>query len=190
LGTVTGGTLALSGQMQLVGNTTFTGPGTVTMTGNPSNASGGQIGTNGNGFLLTNQATIRGTGLLGSNAGSLYNSGSVSNSGSIIAIGGALTVAETGGVTNTGILQANASSTLLVSTTLTNYAPGTSTLTGGTYNAYSGIIQLAQANTTTSAVIATNVATILLDGASAKIADANGNNILQTYFKTNALGRA
>ena len=64
--------------------------------------------------------------------------------------------------------------------------PATSTLTGGTYNAFSGTIQLSQANTGTGAVIATNAATILLDGASAKIADGSGNNILQGFFTTNA----
>ena len=70
--------------------------------------------------------------------------------------------------------------------TLTNYNPATSTLTGGTYNAFSGTIQLSQANTGTGAVITTNAATILLDGASAKIADGSGNNILQGFFTTNA----
>ena len=94
-----------------------------------------------------------------------------------------------GSVTNNGTFQANSNSTLaLVNTTLTNYEPLTSTLTGGTYNAYSGTIQLSQANATASTpeVITTNAATILLDGASATIVDGSGNNILQTFFTTNA----
>jgi hypothetical protein len=73
--------------------------------------------------------------------------------------------------------------------TLTNYNAGSSTLTGGTYNALSGTIALSQANGSnvgTSAVIATNAASILLDGASAKITDASGNNILDGHFTTNA----
>jgi len=64
----------------------------------------------------------------------------------------------------------------------------TSTLTGGTYNAYSGAILLSQANATapTPAVITTNAATILLDGATAKIADGSRHDILQGFFTTNA----
>jgi hypothetical protein len=96
-----------------------------------------------------------------------------------------LNIAPSGNTTNNGTFQANSGSTLFMNGTLTNYDPVTSTLTGGTYNAFSGTIQLSQANTGTGAVIATNAATILLDGASAKIADGSGNDILQNFFTTN-----
>ena len=71
--------------------------------------------------------------------------------------------------------------------TLTNYTPTTSTLTGGTYNALSGTIELSQANATagTPAVIATNAATILLDGSTAKIADGSGHDIVRGFLATN-----
>ena len=86
-----------------------------------------------------------------------------------------------------GQARANSGSLLFMNGTLTNYRPSTSTLTGGVYNALSGTIELSQANKGTGAVIATNAATILLDGAPAKLADANGNNILQSFFSSNSV---
>jgi len=170
LGTITGSTLALSGQMQLVGNTTFSGPGSVTMSGDA------QIGTNSIGYTLTNQSTIQGTGLLGSNSGALYDNGSVNNQGKIIANGGTLTVAETGGLTNSGTLQANSGSLLKVTTNLTNFSGNT--LTGGSYNANGGTIQLNLPPNASGGEIVNDAANITLSGASASITDGAGISAL------------
>ena len=162
-------------------NTTLRGGGTVTL----STAGGGgtaiieqqAVG----GLTLTNvDNTIQGQGTI-RNLASFQNQGTVNANVS----GGTLSISNAQ-TTNNGTFQASSGSTLFVNGTLTNYNPTTSTLTGGTYNAFSGTIQLSQANTGTGAVIATNAATILLDGASAKIADGSGNNILQGFFTTNA----
>ena len=54
------------------------------------------------------------------------------------------------GATNNGTFQANSGSSLIMNGTLTNYNPATSTLTGGSYNALSGMIELSQASATGS----------------------------------------
>jgi hypothetical protein len=97
----------------------------------------------------------------------------------------ALTVNPGNGTTNNGTFQANSGSTLAVQGALTNYNPTTSTLTGGTYNAFSGTIELSQASASGGHVIATNAATILLGGASAKIADGTGADIVWTFLSLN-----
>ncbi len=93
-----------------------------------------------------------------------------------------MTINPGGNTTNTGTFQVNSGSTLVMRGALTNYNSGTSTLTGGTYNAFSGTMKLVA----TGNVIATNAATILLDGAAAKITDLSGNNALNGHFATNA----
>jgi PEP-CTERM motif len=100
LGTNTGSTLALAGQLQLVGDVTISGPGAVTL-------AGGEIGTNGNNFTLNNQAIVQGQGLIGSNNGALFQNLSINNSGTILAnsAGNTLTVGGTGALTGTGTLQ-------------------------------------------------------------------------------------
>jgi len=188
LGTITNnGTIALNStgsftDLHISGNVTLTGTGTLALSDSPNNrifASGSDS--------LTNDVnhTIQGSGQLGIN-----NSGfgfTLTNNGTILANqSNALNIAPSGNTTNNGTFQANSGSTLFMNGTLTNYDPGTSTLTGGTYNAFSGSIQLSQANTGTGAVITTNAATILLDGASAQIADGSGNSILQGFLSNNS----
>ncbi len=171
LGTTTGSTLALGGQLRLVGDTTLTGPGSVSLSG------GGQIGTDGSGRVLTNQSTIQGNGLLGSNVGALYNNGFVNNQGLILATGGTLNVAETGGITNSGTLQAGPGSTLNVTAPLTNFSG--STLTGGTYHAdAAGTVNL------NTGGIATNAATIILNGAGSAVTTQAG--AIETTLTSNA----
>ena len=100
LGSSTGSTLALNGQMRLIGDTTIAGPGSITMTG-------GEIGTDGNGRTLNNQTLIQGQGLIGSNNGALFQNLQVNNSGTILAnsAGNALTITGTGSLSGTGTLQ-------------------------------------------------------------------------------------
>ena len=175
LGTTAAATLALTGQLQLHnGDLTLSGPGNVTMSG--GNA---QIGGDGYGRTLTNNATIQGYGVIGSNIGSLYSSIAVVNgaSGTLLANspGNTLTIQGTGGLTNNGVMQANAGSTLQATQGFTNFSAGT--LTGGTYNMINGTIQI-NALGTTGGEIATNAATILLSGVSSNFEDASGLNAL------------
>ena len=72
-----------------------------------------QIGTNSAGYTLTNNSTIQGTGLIGSNVGSLYDNDNLTNGGTIVSNGGTLTLAGTGTLTNTGTLHATAGTTLV-----------------------------------------------------------------------------
>ena len=168
--------------LHISGTVTLTGTGVLALSDSPNN----RIYATGS-DSLTNDVnhTIQGSGQIGiNNAGFGFT---LTNNGTILANqSNALNIAPSGNTTNNGTFQANSGSLLFMNGTLTNYNPTTSTLTGGTYNAFSGTIQLSQANTGTGAVIATNAATILLDGASANIADGGGNDILQGFFTTNA----
>jgi len=180
------GTLGLNGtvnQTDLIlagtsGSTvTLSGAGTLALSNSVNNRIYSTTGD-----ALVNNSTLQGSGQLGINNPS--DAFTLTNNGTIDATQTAgLSIAPTGNTTNNGTFQAESGSTLFMNGTLTNYNPGTSTLTGGTYNAFSGTLQLSQANAGGGAVIATNAATVLLDGTAAKIADAQGNDIL-----TNSLG--
>jgi len=173
LGSSTGGTLALSGNLQLVGQTTLSGPGSVTL-------SGGQIGTNGSFQTLVNDSTIQGYGVIGANSGPLDPYLYVSNVGKIVAnvTGQTLEITGLGNLTNSGILQANTGSTLKVTTNLTNFSGNT--LTGGTYNANGGLIQL-NLGSNTGGEIVNDAATIVLSGPAASIEDSNGHNAMSNF---------
>jgi hypothetical protein len=173
--------------MQLSGPVTLNGTGALVMSNNFNNRIYGIT----NDAALTNGVnhTIEGAGQLGINNGGFAFT--LTNNGTILANQPTtLEIAPTGTTTNNGTFQANSGSTLFMNGTLTNYNPTTSTLTGGTYNAFSGTIEISQASASGGQVIATNAATILLDGASAKIADGSGADILRTFLSTNtAAGR-
>ena len=183
LGTATGGTLALGGNMRLVGDTTLSGPGSLILT------AGSQIGTNGNGFTLTNDSTIQGAGLIGANVGSLYGNGNVTNNGVIDAVGGTLNVAGTGTVTNNanGTLEASNGSTLHVSAPLSasNFSGGE--LSGGSYEAFNGTVQIDSFGST-GGEVTTNAANVVLSGPSAEITDAANKNALANFQDNLASG--
>jgi hypothetical protein len=180
LGTSTGGNLALTGQLQLTGNTTLSGPGVLTLTSTGGNTAG--IGTNGNPFTLTNGATIQGAGLIGSNVGSLYDDLSLTNNGTVNATGGTLTIAGNGTTTtNNGTMAVQTGSTLAITDAFSNFNSTTNTLTGGTYNVNGGTFQFNNAN------IVTNDADIILAGAGSQIVDQSDDNALAN-FATNAAG--
>ena len=187
MGTITNkGTIAQSSSgsftdLHISGGVTLTGGGTLSLSDSPNN----RIFATGTDTLINDAGnTIEGAGQLGIN-----NSGfgfTLTNNGTILANAvNALSIAPSANTTNNGTFQANNGSTLFMNGPLTNYNGGTSTLTGGTYNAFSGTIQLSQANAGGGAVIATNAANILLDGASAQIADGGGNDILRNFLGTN-----
>src|SRR6202034_2019808 len=113
LGTTSGSTLVLGGALELLGNTTLSGPGKVTMTS-------GQIGTNNNNYLLTNDVTIQGSGTIGS-PNATYSTMTVANQGLINGNvnGATLQIGNTSGnLTNTGTLEASNGGRLLVTTRL------------------------------------------------------------------------
>ena len=101
------GTITLGGALKLVGDTTLTGAGVLDISGTGSSATG-EIGTDGNDRTLTNQSTIQGTGVIGSNADVNQNL-SLSNSGAIDANtnAGTLSIQGTGAsITNSGTFEA------------------------------------------------------------------------------------
>ena len=189
-GTITnGGTIAqnsavsntdvlLSGAVELKG-------GTLAMSNNFNNRIYNNTGVAAS-LTVDANTTIQGAGQLGINNGGYAFT--LTNNGTVLANqSNMLEVAPTGNTTNNGTFQANSGSTLFMNGTLTNYNPSTSTLTGGTYNAYSGTIALSDANLDNPSVIRTNAATILLDGATAKIADAHSNDIVGGFLATNTV---
>ena len=121
-------------------------------------------------------------------SGRLYSNMSVINqtAGVLLAdiSGQTLTIGGTGGLTNNGTMQANAGATLSATQGFTNFSGGT--LTGGTYNMYSGTIQIAALGST-GGEIATNAANIRLNGEAAILSDAAGLNALSS-LSTNADG--
>ena len=184
LGTATGSTLTLGGALELVGDATLSGPGVVNISGDASTSTGGQIGTDGNGRTLTNDATIQGSGTIGSNNATSDNL-AVINGGTIKAntSGQELLMMGTGPVTNTGTLQVDPSSTLVVTSTLTNFSGNT--LTGGTYivngaAGSTGTMQLSSLGSNANGEIVNNAANIVLNGPNANtlLIDAGGNNAL------------
>ncbi len=156
---------------------TLSGTGTVTL--NNANSYIRADGVGGTANTLVNQSTIAGQGYI-------YDV-TLNNQGTILAnVSGQTLTILIAPTTNSGTFQANSGSTLYMDGTLANYSPGTSTLTGGNYNAYSGTIELSQASKSGGDVIASNAATILLDGVTAKIADGSGNDILRGFVSSNS----
>jgi hypothetical protein len=127
--------------------------------------------------------TIEGSGQFGLGSGG--NGFIFTNNGTVLANQSVALTVNPGSTTNNGTFQANSGSTLIVNGTLTNYSATTSTLTGGTYSAISGTIQIGTASEASGHVIATNAATILLDGSTAAITDGAGHDILRTFLATN-----
>ncbi len=168
LGTVTGSTLALGGALELTGNTTLTGPGVVNISGNASNQTGGQIGTNGNGYTLTNQSTIQGSGTIGSNA-ITYQNLNLNNTGTINANsnGQALAITGTGtSIVNSGLFEATNGGILNLSTQAAiNNSAGNITANGGTVNVGT-TIQGGTLNTSNGGVMQTTAAGATLDASS------------------------
>ncbi len=184
LGTTTGGTLALTGNMRLIGDTTLSGPGSVTLSG------AAQIGTNGNGYTLTNNSTIQGTGLIGSNNGPLYQNGNLNNGAVIVSNGGTLTLAGTGTLTNTGTLHANAGTTLVSTMSgLSSSTYASNTLFTGTYQADAGATLQINALGNTGGEIVTNAGRIILNGVGSSFVDGASLDAL-TNLNTNATGSA
>jgi hypothetical protein len=106
-------------------------------------------------------------------------SGTVSVAGTLI-VGANRTFTDSGDYNETGTLQVQAGATATLSGTFDNY-DGVSTLTRGTYDVL-GTLRFA------NAVVATNAANIILDGAGARVTDLNGTDALGPNLALNAAG--
>jgi hypothetical protein len=161
-------TLALGGQMELTGNTTLSGPGSLVMTSTSGNT--GQIGTNNAAsWVLTNQSTISGSGLIGSNASAVYPDLSLDNVGTIDANSSGNTLAIGGSgtsITNTGTFEATGGGVLsLASTAPVDNLNGNITANGsGSTVQVNNTIQGGTLNTLNGGVMETVGTSALLDG--------------------------
>jgi hypothetical protein len=187
------GTINNNGNIQLSGggyggaylgfnaNTTLQGGGTVTLGGNGYN----YLFENAGNVTLTNAGnTIQGAGEIGYNGLSVVNG----TAGTILANGGGTLWIDGGGsLTNNGTLQADAGSTLRMSASnnLTNFSG--STLTGGTYFANNGTLEL-NLGSNEGGEIATNAAKIVIFGADANFFDAYANNALSNLTNNTSAG--
>src|SRR5258708_27225400 len=158
--TVTGGSITNNGVMKLNGggganglldvnsNVTLKGGGTLTLSA-ATGAGSAFIQQGVGGVTLTNQSTIQGTGIIGNGGLTLANQGTIDANS---AAGQATLVLNgSGGVTNTGLLEATNGGTLSIQNSITNTggnitASGTSStvvlngasITGGTLNSTGG----------------------------------------------------
>lgn len=162
----------------LTGNTTLQGNGSGIVTLNNVTSGGGStfLESNSGSLTLTNtNNTIEGAGHIGNNTALTVVNGT---SGTILAnlSGQTLLLDGSGTVTNNGTFNAGAGSTLEVATgsALTNFSnTANGTLTGGTYNA-TGTIEFGSTGTS----IATDNASIILNGASAQLINLGSQNLL------------
>jgi hypothetical protein len=138
-------------EIQLTGNVTLNGTGTLVMSNNPNNYIFGLSGND----VLTNASTIEGSGHLGDDQMSLVNSGTIlANQSNTLAI------FVSGTVNNTGTFEATSSGGLTVTAPVAgflNYTSTNNTLTGGTYIANGGNITLPLGTSGGIATLAANV---------------------------------
>jgi len=155
-------------------NTTLNGPGALTL----STTGGGAafIEQGAGGLTLTNNSTIQGAGIIGNGSLTVVNGAT----GLIAAStpGQTLTINTSGNVTNNGTFQANAASTLLVTSPLSASTFSGTTLHTGTYNVFTGGTIQMNSLGATGGEIHSNNGTILLDGLNSNIVDRSGLDAL------------
>jgi hypothetical protein len=125
LGSITLNGAYYGSYLELAGNTTLTGSGTVTLVdnGNPQNYIYSRSGS----AVLTNQQTIQGSGDIGNNEMGLTNSGTINADNA----DHGLEINTSAGTTNTGTLEATNGATLELATDIFNNKNGTIKATGG-----------------------------------------------------------
>lgn len=173
-GTLSVAATKFNAELALDGNVTLEGGGIV------------RLGSSGTGSALIEMSS--GTGTFTNVNNDIEGAGTI-DSGSVLTFknegmvdanlsGGTLFISSTN-VTNSGTFEADAGATLDLSssskTALTNFA--SSTLTGGTYNAESGIIELGSLGSSGGEIV-TNDANILLSGSAGIIEDFGLKNAL------------
>jgi fibronectin-binding autotransporter adhesin len=203
-----------NGELSLNSNTTLTGSGTVTLTTTVSGGGAAYILQNEGSLILTNtNDTIQGNGVIGDGGLALVNS----TKGIIDAnvSGNALTLNGSGGITNTGLLEATNGGQLAINTSVTNTkgnitASGSgssvtlsgATITGGTLNTSGGATMASTGTNTLSGVTVsagstftasnnnTNylVGTITNDGAIQLNGGAGANGVLSLNGNTTLSG--
>jgi len=161
-------------------STTLQGGGTVTMNSGDTNGLAYLEQSTG-GVTLTNaDHKIQGYGVIGNGGLTVVNGAA----GTLLAnsAGNTLLINGSGGLTNNGTLQANAGSTLQVTSAVANFSGNT--LTGGTYvaNGTSDIAGTVQLNlgSNLGGEIVNNAAAIVLNGptANTRFLDSNGHGAL------------
>ena len=150
--------------LNLAGNVTLSGTGTLTMT---DLTGGGDYVLQGNGMTLTNQSTIQGTGIIGNGSLAIVNSGTIDANTSTGK--GALTLNGSGGITNTGVLEATGGGALTLNTTVTGAGGNiTASGTGSSVNFNSTAIRGGTLNTSAGGTLQTVPGTTsTLDGSTA-----------------------
>jgi hypothetical protein len=159
---------------------TISGTGTVTLNNANSYIEGSRIADH----TLVNQSTINGQGYIYSLT--FINQGTVEAN----VAGGTLDV-YIAPTTNNGVFRADPGATLsLVNSTLTNFASSgsTGTLTGGTYEIFSGTMNFYNGGFLNN--ITTNAASILLDGSAGapQFVDQNQNSALANLSVNSSTG--
>ena len=177
-----------NGFMALGGNVTLSGTGTLTMT---DLTGGGDAFLQGNGTVLTNQSTIQGTGIIGNGSLAIINSGTIDANSS--SNKGALTLNGSGGITNTGVLEATDGGALTINTTVIGTggnitASGASssvnfnnaTIQGGTLNSSAGGVLQTVVGTTAVLDGSTDGAVALSTGSTYTANNNSSTNLLGT----------
>ena len=156
----TGGSNANS-FLNITGNTTLSGGGTVTLAYNGSGAGAAYIQQSGGSYTLTNQSTIQGAGVIGNGGLTVINA-----PGGLIdanTSGQTLTLNASGGVTNAGLLEATNGGTLAINNTTVNNSGANITANGGTVQVSGTTIQGGTLNTLNGGTLEA-VGTSTLDG--------------------------
>ena len=175
-GTLTGGTFIIAGTPAMPGSLVFPNANLVTNAAN--------LTLDGPGTQIVNSTAIANVSLtnLAANTGSLsvedgFNPtvGAFTDSGTLT-VGSGSTFTANGAYTESGTLIVLAGGTLNAADSLSNFSGGT--LTGGSY-VIGGTFEFA------GTAIATDDATIVLDGPASQVVDESGNNAL-AGFTTNA----
>ena len=157
---------------------TLSGHGVVAMS---DAAGGGDAVIQGNGEKLVNQDTIRGTGVIGNGSLTVVNSGTIE---SLAGGKGVLLLNGSGGLTNTGVLQAAGGLLHVTGGPFTNFSGNT--LTGGTYNA-STTLEIDELGSTGGEIV-NNAANIILNGATSSFVDSAGKDAVANLAANTAAG--
>ncbi len=186
--------------MNLTGDTLLSpvsvGSGVVTLAYTGSGAGQGIIQQNSGGITLTNEAEIVGLGVIGNGGLTLHNdAGGIIDANTPIVNGVALTLNGSGGIVNTGLLEATNGGTLVISTPIVDNLfsaqsinpAGVITANGGTVELSGTTIEGGSLNQLNGGILE-NVGTATLDGSTVANITINGTYTSGTGTTTDVLG--